>query len=113
MAQTEKERREAIRILNDKLRIQGIGGRIMITKGIQALTPKILSRVLPTIRKFDNFSEDNDPYEEHDCAAIDVGGNRIFWKIDYYDKALRGGSPDPTDPQVTERVMTVMLAEEY
>ncbi len=32
MAQTEKERREAIRILNDKLRIQGIGGRIMITK---------------------------------------------------------------------------------
>ena len=113
MAQTEEERREAIRILNDKLRIQGIGGCIMITQGIQALEPDSLEKVLPTIRKFDDFSENNDPYGEHDCAAIEVDGNRIFWKIDYYDKALKGGSPDPTDPHVTERVMTVMLAEEY
>ena len=85
----------------------------MITQGIQALLPDTLAKVMPAIRQFDDFSENNDPYEEHDCAAIEVDGERIFWKIDYYDKTMQGGSPDPTDPKVTERVMTIMLAEEY
>lgn len=113
MALTEKGRRERIRILNDKLRTQGIGGRILITQGIQNLSPDTLAKVMPTIRQFDNFNEGNDPYGEHDCAAVEIDGIRIFWKIDYYDQSMRGGSPDPTDPKVTERVMTIMLAEEY
>ena len=113
MARTEKERREAIRILNDKLRTQGLGGQIMITQGIQALPAETLSKILPKIRAFDDFGENNDPYGEHDCAALEVDGQRIFWKIDYYDKSMKGGSPDPTDPTVTERVLTIMLAEEY
>ena len=37
----------------------------------------------------------------------------IFFKIDYFDKALASHSPDPADPSVTERVITIMLAEEY
>lgn len=113
MAQTEKERRKRIRELNDKLRTQGIGGRIMITQGIKALSPDTFAKIMPTIRQFDDFNEGNDPYGEHDCAAVEIEGYRIFWKIDYYDQSMRGGSPDPTDPKVTERVMTIMLTEEY
>jgi hypothetical protein len=37
----------------------------------------------------------------------------IFFKIDYYDKALACLSPDPANASVTERVITIMLAEEY
>ena len=37
----------------------------------------------------------------------------IFFKIDYYDRALSGHSPDPADPAVTQRVITIMLATEY
>ena len=31
----------------------------------------------------------------------------------YYDRDLRYGSPDPADERVTERILTVMLAEDY
>lgn len=67
---------------------------------------------------FDAFTEDNDPHHEHDFGSIDYEGNRIFWKIDYYDHASFGtgrdmGSEDPSDAAKTLRVLTVMLAEEY
>jgi hypothetical protein len=37
----------------------------------------------------------------------------IFFKIDYYDKAFTCLSPDLVDPAVTQRVIAIMLAEEY
>ena len=40
-------------------------------------------------------------------------GETIFFKIDYYDRTLTCHSPDPADPAVTERVITIMLADEY
>ena len=44
---------------------------------------------------------------------MSVVDQRLFWKIDYYDHSMQHGSPDPADPAVTERVMTIMLAAEY
>ena len=45
--------------------------------------------------------------------AFEADGETIFFKIDYLDKAMAAGSPDPADPLVTTRVITIMLAEEY
>ena len=102
-----------IRELNDQLRCKAIGGRIVITRGIQALDADDLRAVLLAVARFDDFSEDNDPWGEHDCATLTVNGNRLIFKIDYYDRDLAYHSPDASDPAVTERVLTVMLAEEY
>jgi hypothetical protein len=52
-------------------------------------------------------------YEEHDFGSFEVEGETIFFKIDYYDRTLTHHSPDPADPAVTERVITIMLADEY
>ena len=52
-------------------------------------------------------------FGEHDFGALTVAGVRLLWKIDYYDAAMAGGSPDPADPSVTTRVLTVMLAHEW
>jgi Protein of unknown function (DUF3768) len=99
--------------LNDELRRFGRGGRTMITSGIQALGTEGVARVLAAVARFDAFTNDNDPYREHDCAILTVDGHRVMFKIDYYDRDLAYHSPDPSDPTVTERVMTVMLASEY
>jgi len=54
---------------------------------------------LQKIRAFDAFGEDNDPHHEHDFGAVEEAGERFFWKIDYYDRAMEFGSPDrPTPP---------------
>jgi hypothetical protein len=102
-----------IRELNDQLRCKASGGRIVITPGIQALDANDLRAVLLAVARFDDFTEHNDPWGEHDCAILTVDGRRVMFKHDYYDRDLAYHSPDASDPSVTERVMTVMLAEEY
>ena len=103
-----------IAALNDAFRKRGgIGGRIVLTTGVQALGQKALNEVISKIRKFDDFTEGNNPYGERDFGAIVVGGTKIFWKIEYYDKAMEYGSPDPTDATNTTRVMTIMRADEW
>jgi hypothetical protein len=38
---------------------------------------------------------------------------RIIWKIDYFNAQWRFSSPDPSNPEVTRRVLTIMRADEY
>ena len=66
-----------------------------------------------TIAVYDDFCAANDPYGEHDFGAFEAEGHTILFKIDYFDTALAYHSPDPADPAVTERVLTIMLAEEH
>ena len=104
---------ERIRTLNDAFRHSGHGGRILITCGVQAMGSAFIARALRATRRFDAFDGDNDPYHEHDFGAFSIDGERVFFKIDCYDRTLTMGSPDPTNAAVTCRVMTVMLASEY
>jgi hypothetical protein len=105
--------RERIRTLNDELRRNLPNCHAVMTVGIAALGPEAIARIVKTIAVYDDFCHANDPYEEHDFGALEVDGQVIFFKIDYFDKALTYHSPDPSDPAVTERVITIMLAEEY
>ena len=102
-----------IAALNDKLRQNLIGGMAVMTPGIAALGEEAVRRIVKTIEVYDDFCHANDPHEEHDFGAFDADGKRVFFKIDYYDPTLTVHSPDPADPAITQRVITIMLAEEY
>jgi hypothetical protein len=69
--------------------------------------------VIEKVRTFDGFDLGNDSHLEHDFGAFQIGDQLFYFKVDYYDLDLRGGSPDPADENVTRRVMVIMLAEEY
>ena len=107
------DKTEAIRKLNDDLRVRGVGGRTMITAGVAALGHEAVEAIRRAASSYDGFDGSNDPYGEHDFGQLRVEGETIYFKIDYYDKALCLHSPDPADPSVTERVMTIMFSWEY
>ncbi|GJD30579.1 hypothetical protein PMNALOAF_1826 [Methylobacterium adhaesivum] len=102
-----------VRTLNDALRRSFTGGPVMLTAGVAALPDNTRTAVLAAVRAFDHFDADDDPHGEHDFGAVTVGRQRCFWKIDCYDRSLTAASPDPADPTVTTRVLTITLAEEY
>jgi len=113
-----------IAALNDALRadITSPGhNRIVMTAGVAALIGDVSlfrcfqkrAELLRTVRDFDTFTADNDPHDEHDFGRFAFDNATLYWKIDYYDRALEYGSDDPADPEVTTRVLTILLAEEY
>lgn len=102
-----------IRALNDLLRKTSQGGQILMTHGVSNFNHETIGRIAEAVKTYDDFNEDNDPYSEHDFGSFEIDGNKLFWKIDYYDQDMMHGSEDASNPEVTARVLTVMLAEEY
>jgi Protein of unknown function (DUF3768) len=102
-----------IRELNDAFRRSFTDGQVFVTSGIRALSWDTQAAITERVRSFEEFDADNDPYGEHDFGSFDHGGRTIFWKIDLYDRDYKFYSPDPSDPALTNRVLTILLAEEY
>lgn len=110
----EIPRAERIARLNDRLRKTGVHGKILLTRGVRALTGDDVSELLKTIAAYGDFDADNDPHGERDFGVFHFRGAELMWKIDYYsDAEFSFGSDDPANPEVTQRVLTVLLAEEY
>lgn len=99
--------------LNDAFRATLAGGQCVTTPGLCELGADFVAQAVTAARAFGDFTPDNDPDGEHDFGAFRVGQQRLIWKIDYYDPTMRYGSRDPSDPAETQRVLTVMLADEY
>ncbi len=100
-------------MLNDELRRDFSKGHVLITEAVTALGIDAVNQLLVQVASYDDFTPENDPYGEHDFGSFRFSGQLVFWKIDYYDLDLNMHSPDPANPAVTERVLTIMLASEY
>lgn len=133
----------AIAKLNDAFRANPILGTTILTAGIKNNSSEDIARIINKVRNFNDFNEDNNPYGESETSlsfareeqpqqrlvvrasrkmkssvaahfgAFDFKGQKIFWKIDYYDRNFEFASPDAANPNITNRVLTVMYADEY
>jgi Protein of unknown function (DUF3768) len=127
---TSREQTARIARLNDMARqAMGVACTAVATVGFRSLSDADQSRAREPIETYDAFDEDNDPHGERDFGTIyqlgdgrwtterprlcDDERERVFWKLDCYDRELKYASEDPTDPAKTRRVLTIMLAEEY
>jgi len=81
----------------------------MVTLGVMLMPD--MEGLLQAVRDYDDFTSDNDPNREHDFGAILWLGEQTYWKIDYYDQSLRYWCDPASDD--CQRVLTVMLGEEY
>jgi hypothetical protein len=104
-----------VRVLNDAARCAGPAGpgQWVLTAGVSEQGRDFANLAIQAVRTFEAFTPDNDPYGEHDFGSLNLAGQVLFWKIDYFDRDLEHGSEDPADPAVTRRLITVMLASEY
>lgn len=101
--------------LNDKFRqnpYNGLG-RMVATRGVMSLGDEFKQKCIEAVKTFAAFDKGNDSYGEHDFFQFTIDGEDCFFKIDYLDRTLQYGSPNPADPQVTVRIGTIMLADEY
>ena len=113
-SRAEEPPNQRVRELNDLFRTQAEGnGTILITQGVQAEGEAFIARVATAVRNFNAFNEDNDPWGEHDFGAVEVSGQKVFFKIDCYDPSCTQGSENPANEALTHRVLTIMLASEY
>jgi Protein of unknown function (DUF3768) len=102
-----------IRELNDAFRKTFVGGRMVMTANVAALPEMVRASALVKVAEFTDFAQENDSHGERDFLSFDHCNRTFFWKCDYYNTAMDGGSEDPADPEKTIRVGTLMLAEDY
>lgn len=110
------ERHEVIARGNDVFRktFNPMMGEVLMTRSVSTLDEMSQRQLIMLVQGFNTFTEDNDPHMEHDFGSIDFGGTTYFWKIDLYDRETRSVySPDPTDPNLTLRVLTIMEASDW
>lgn len=89
----------------------GIPGQVFTTAGIAALPAADGTAIRGKVQAYDDFNGEDG---EHDFGAFDQGGQRIFWKIDYYSGPdMSSGSENPADLSKTFRVLTILLASEW
>jgi hypothetical protein len=108
-----RELNDALRSCREPIAALIANGSIMLTQALAMRGEPFVSRALAAVAGFDEFSEDNDPWQEHDMAFLDVDGARIFFKVDYYDPEMRHLSADASNPEITRRVLTIGLASDY
>ena len=103
-----------IAALNDTFRQTFTGGQVLLTAGIDSMSSEDKASIISLVQNFNDFTPDNDPYHEHDFGSFDYNSNKIFWKIDYYDRFnTHFASENPSDISKTLRILTIMLASEY
>ena len=102
-----------IAILNDKFRKSFIGGEVLLSAGIAAMSSEDKANIVSLVQNFDNFTPDNNPYSENDFGSFDYKGEKILWKIDYYDLNHKYMSENPANPDITNRILTIMTVFEW
>ncbi|WP_299476402.1 DUF3768 domain-containing protein [uncultured Paracoccus sp.] len=88
-------------------------GQFVMTHAVAGLGPDAQLELSRRVAAFDAFNAGSDPHGWHEMGVIDLDGTTVWFKIDLYDVDYQYGSPEPSDPEQTRRVLTLLLPSEY
>ena len=88
-------------------------GQFVMTRGVAALGPDAQLELTRRVAAFDGFNAHSDPQGWHEMGVIEFNGTKVWFKIDLYDVDYQYGSPEPSDPEQTRPVLTLLLPSEY
>ena len=88
-------------------------GQFVMTRGVAALGPDAQLDLTRRVAAFDGFNADSDPQGLHEMGVIEFNGTKVWFKMDLYDVDYQYGSPEPSDPKQTRRMLTLLLPSEY
>ena len=86
-------------------------GSMVLTRSIVGRGHSFADQCVKTVRQFDDAMSDIDPPNEYEFTFLEVAGESIFVKVDYYDFQPSRHWPDASDFAVTRRVLTISLAD--
>ena len=94
---------------------QPIQGRMHLTSSLAMAEDGLALEAVQAVGTFEVFEPENDPEGWRDFGAVDIRGEKIFWKIDLYeaDSDFRYGAEAPDNPATTLRVLTIMMASDW
>lgn len=99
----------------DTLPDQAMPGRMHVTQSLMEAGDGFTAEAIVAVGRFETFEPENDPEGWHDFGAVEIQGEKIFWKIDLFetDSDFRYGAETPEDPATTTRVLTIMMAGDW
>jgi hypothetical protein len=94
---------------------QPIAGRMHVTRSLAEAEDGFMAEAIKATGEFNVFEPENDPDGSHDFGAVDIRGQKVFWKIDLYEAGsdFRYGAEAPDNPATTMRVLTIMMASDW
>lgn len=94
---------------------QSIPGRMVVTPPLMEAGDGFMAEAVKAAGEYERFDPEDDPDGWHDFGAVDVRGEKVFWKIDLYeaDSDFRYGAEAPDNPATTMRVLTIMMARDW
>jgi hypothetical protein len=70
---------------------QPIAGRMHVTRSLAEAEDGFMAEAVKATGAFDVFEPENDPDGCHDFGAVDIRGQKVFWKIDGVDAPSHNG----------------------
>ena len=88
-------------------------GKVVMTRGVAEQSADFQRELITKVIGFDAFDNDSDPYGWHEMGVIEIGDQTVWFKIDLLDVNYAYGAEDPTNPDQTRRVMTLLFPSKY
>ena len=90
-----------------------IPGRFLLMPGVAARPGSFQSTCISAVRSYNGFPDANEPYDTRRMSALEVDGERIWFRIDLYDEHYRSYPKNPINPSKTKRLLRVYSADDW